>query len=286
MTIAGDQLMASQSAAPPTPPSPLSFVSINADDERPTSPVHIEFAERPDSPSHLPVSFGVPAPVQTATRSNAKKLAPMFARLGMESSDSDDCEDIRLRADSPPHIPVVLGVAAIGDDTETARRRRASSFSGPDADAVEGTVYFTTPLRAADLVDANDHPVEYEYTVTGRKRRKDPVEGQVRIQLGAKVEVNGKHLAIFRVGAKVYAVDSTCSHAGGDLSEGDIEDVGGRVCVSCPRHHFCFDLETGVSAAPKDRYAQKVYPVRIAPDGVVMVGFARAEPHVFEDTDF
>ena len=41
---------------------------------------------------------------------------------------------------------------------------------------------------------------------------------------GKKVEVNGKEIALFNVGGSFCAIDDTCSHRGGPLSEGSLED--------------------------------------------------------------
>ena len=51
---------------------------------------------------------------------------------------------------------------------------------------------------------------------------------------GRSVEVHGRHIALFRFGASVFAVDALCPHQGGSLVDGeigDIEDMGtGFVC--------------------------------------------------------
>ncbi len=48
-------------------------------------------------------------------------------------------------------------------------------------------------------------------------------------------------VAVYHVGAEVYAVQDTCPHAGATLSEGALE---GSV-VTCPRHGSRFDVRTG-----------------------------------------
>ena len=87
---------------------------------------------------------------------------------------------------------------------------------------------------------------------------------------GTFVEVGGKELAVFRVGAdKVTVMDNTCPHAGGNLAGGEIEgDV-----VSCPWHHWAFSLATGV-CTHSDRARVNVYPVELR-DAVVWVDLDR-----------
>jgi len=52
----------------------------------------------------------------------------------------------------------------------------------------------------------------------------DP-EGPGRIQVGRKVSLNSKEIALFRFGDRVVALYDKCSHAGGELHLGDIEEV-------------------------------------------------------------
>lgn len=54
-------------------------------------------------------------------------------------------------------------------------------------------------------------------------------------------EVAGKRIALFNVGGTFYAVDDTCPHRGGPLSEGEIEGKE----ITCPWHGATFDLVTG-----------------------------------------
>jgi nitrite reductase/ring-hydroxylating ferredoxin subunit len=60
---------------------------------------------------------------------------------------------------------------------------------------------------------------------------------------GLLVEVKGKCLAVFRYQGRYYTIDDTCPHKGGSLHEGPME--GG--VVSCPWHHWSFDLRSGES---------------------------------------
>jgi 3-phenylpropionate/trans-cinnamate dioxygenase ferredoxin subunit len=58
---------------------------------------------------------------------------------------------------------------------------------------------------------------------------------------GRCVEVAGRRIALFRIGAEVFALADTCSHAEASLAEGDVfDDV-----VECPLHGAAFDIRTG-----------------------------------------
>ncbi|XP_034023001.1 Rieske domain-containing protein [Thalassophryne amazonica] len=42
-----------------------------------------------------------------------------------------------------------------------------------------------------------------------------------------------------------YAIDCYCYHAGGNLQNGDIEELGGKVCIICPKHKYKISLAEG-----------------------------------------
>ena len=44
------------------------------------------------------------------------------------------------------------------------------------------------------------------------------------------VEVDGEKIALFRVESAFYALGDTCTHRGGPLSEGDVEEIGRASC--------------------------------------------------------
>ena len=55
------------------------------------------------------------------------------------------------------------------------------------------------------------------------------------------VEVDERLVALFRVGGQFYAIDDVCTHDGGPLAEGQLEDH----TIACPRHGAKFDIRTG-----------------------------------------
>ncbi|MHB1284946.1 MAG: Rieske (2Fe-2S) protein [Leptospirales bacterium] len=62
-------------------------------------------------------------------------------------------------------------------------------------------------------------------------------------QSGSSVTVGGKTVALFKVDGKVHAIDNTCPHRGGPLSDGPMEGT----VVRCPLHMWSFDVTTGTS---------------------------------------
>ena len=58
-----------------------------------------------------------------------------------------------------------------------------------------------------------------------------------------RVEVDGAPVLLHRRGDGVVAIGSRCSHAGGPLDEGEVDE---QACtVTCPWHQSVFSLETG-----------------------------------------
>ena len=86
--------------------------------------------------------------------------------------------------------------------------------------------------------------------------------GTVRV-----VEVSGRSLCIgLTEDGEWGAIDNICTHDGGVLGEGELDDEA----VECPRHGGRFDLFTGrVLALPPVRPVT-AYPVRVE-DGQVVV---------------
>lgn len=71
------------------------------------------------------------------------------------------------------------------------------------------------------------------------------------VRLGAAAEIlpghcrvyesSGCTIAVFNVPEGLHAIDDTCVHRGGPLSEGEIS---GKI-VTCPWHHWSYDVTTG-----------------------------------------
>ena len=55
------------------------------------------------------------------------------------------------------------------------------------------------------------------------------------------VTVGSKRIAVFNSAGNFFAIDDTCTHAGGSLSEGDL---AGNI-ITCPWHGAAFDITNG-----------------------------------------
>ncbi|MQA33002.1 Rieske (2Fe-2S) protein [Modestobacter roseus] len=89
----------------------------------------------------------------------------------------------------------------------------------------------------------------------------DLPEGRPTLRTG---EGQGTPIAVAAVrrGPRVDAFIGACSHVGGPLADGEVEDVRGRACLVCPWHGSAFDLENGQPRRGPAAVAQEKMEVR------------------------
>ncbi len=90
-------------------------------------------------------------------------------------------------------------------------------------------------------------------------RTADVPPGKARV-----VQVDGKKIALFNVDGHFYALDDTCTHRGGPLSQGAVDAQG----VTCPWHGSKFDLKTGKVLTPPATRPVTAYRVVVEGDRV------------------
>ena len=76
---------------------------------------------------------------------------------------------------------------------------------------------------------------------------------------GISVLVQGRDIALFRIGDAVYATDNLCTHGHARLCDGFIEGHD----IECPLHQGRFDLRSGQPTCAPATEPIKTYPVRI-----------------------
>lgn len=82
----------------------------------------------------------------------------------------------------------------------------------------------------------------------------------------AQVEVEDRFVAVFNVGGEFFAIEDVCTHDGGGLAGGAVEDD----VVVCPRHGARFCLRTGAALTPPAYEPVRTYATRIT-NGIVEV---------------
>ena len=73
-------------------------------------------------------------------------------------------------------------------------------------------------------------------------------------------------MVLFHVAGRFYAIDDVCTHDGGPLGEGQLEDF----TVACPRHGAKFDIRTGAALTMPATRPTAVHEGRSAADDVLV----------------
>jgi nitrite reductase/ring-hydroxylating ferredoxin subunit len=81
---------------------------------------------------------------------------------------------------------------------------------------------------------------------------------------GKQVNISGKVIALFNANGSFYAIDDTCPHRGGPLSDGELQGTE----VLCPWHNACFDLTSGAHLSPPAQSDVACYKVQVVGDEV------------------
>jgi len=84
------------------------------------------------------------------------------------------------------------------------------------------------------------------------------------------IEVAGRSLVIFNLAGKLFAIGDVCSHDGGPVGDGEIEEYE----IVCPRHGARFDIRTGQVTSLPAVVDIPSYPVRVT-DGMIEIGIPK-----------
>ena len=76
---------------------------------------------------------------------------------------------------------------------------------------------------------------------------------------GKLAGVKGKEIALFNIDGSFYAIDNSCTHVGGLLSEGELDGHQ----VTCPWHGSVFDVTTGEVLGPPAGKGVTSYNTRV-----------------------
>jgi nitrite reductase/ring-hydroxylating ferredoxin subunit/uncharacterized membrane protein len=77
-----------------------------------------------------------------------------------------------------------------------------------------------------------------------------------------RVDAAGAGVLLHRRGSTVFAIGSRCSHAGGPLEEGEVDEAA--CTVTCPWHHSEIRLDTGTVVHGPAAVPQVAYDVRVS----------------------
>ena len=74
-----------------------------------------------------------------------------------------------------------------------------------------------------------------------------------------RVVVDGTEVLLCTVDGKVYAIEDVCTHDGGELDQGELEECR----IVCPRHGATFDVRTGAALTLPAILPVATYKVRV-----------------------
>lgn len=80
------------------------------------------------------------------------------------------------------------------------------------------------------------------------------------------VEVEDRIVVLFKVGGKYFCIDDICTHDGGPLSEGKLENHA----ISCPRHGAKFDICTGKALTMPATVDTAAHEVKVEGDDILI----------------
>lgn len=78
------------------------------------------------------------------------------------------------------------------------------------------------------------------------------------------IEFENETVCIVNVGGKFYAINNVCTHEGGPLSEGTLNDYE----VECPWHGARFDIRSGEVKSPPAESPASTYEIKIDQDDI------------------
>ncbi len=80
------------------------------------------------------------------------------------------------------------------------------------------------------------------------------------------VEIDGEPVCLTKVDGTVYAFTGTCTHIGGPLNEGELDDD----IVTCPWHGAQFNVRTGKVLRGPARQDIQTYALRLEGDSILV----------------
>lgn len=84
------------------------------------------------------------------------------------------------------------------------------------------------------------------------------------------VQAGASELALVNVNGTFFAIDNKCTHRGGFLGDGQINNEWNDWAIECPLHGSVFDIRTGQVLSPPASAPVRTYPVEVD-GGIVKV---------------
>lgn len=88
----------------------------------------------------------------------------------------------------------------------------------------------------------------------------------VQVSQMMAVEVNDEKICLANVNGKYYAIGNVCTHMGGPLAEGKLEEY----IVQCPWHGSRFDIRSGEVVRPPAMKPESTYEVKVENNDILI----------------
>jgi nitrite reductase/ring-hydroxylating ferredoxin subunit len=124
----------------------------------------------------------------------------------------------------------------------------------------DGELYLRIPVVWREAIELSIVEEQKIAAETAALKENEFHANQVGPGRTALVHLDGQPVAIYNVGGTFYATQEICTHAGGPLSQGELE---GKV-ITCPWHGSCFDVTNGAVVCGPATKALKTYRVVVA----------------------
>lgn len=91
-------------------------------------------------------------------------------------------------------------------------------------------------------------------------------EAAISVGQPLHIEIDGTRIAVFKLDMAFYAIEDVCTHDGGKLTGGCVENDQ----IVCPRHGARFSIRTGAALTAPAYEPTAIFPVRVE-NGMVQV---------------
>ena len=88
----------------------------------------------------------------------------------------------------------------------------------------------------------------------------------VQVSQMMAVEVNDEKICLANVNGKYYAIGNVCTHMGGPLAKGKLEEY----IVQCPWHGSRFDIRSGEVVRPPAMKPESTYEVKVENNDILI----------------
>lgn len=88
----------------------------------------------------------------------------------------------------------------------------------------------------------------------------------VQVSQMMAVEINDEKICLANVNGKYYAIGNVCTHMGGPLAEGKLEEY----IVECPWHGSRFDIRSGEVVRPPTMKPEPTYEVKVENNDILI----------------